>query len=114
MIYADGDVVKSNCDLETQRHLVQKTRDRLAKQKADSLARRGAYLIDVLLTGSHITPGISQACALDLDSVLLSFFELERKDQTSGQDMEHLEFNLQLDLPNETPDFDQWFTAVFT
>jgi hypothetical protein len=56
IIYVDGDVVQSNCDLETQRHLVQKTRDRLATQNADSLARRGVYLIDVLLDESHSMP----------------------------------------------------------
>jgi hypothetical protein len=113
MIYADGDVVQSNCDVETQRHLVQKTRDRLTRQKVDSLARRGVYLIDVLLKESHITPDTSQAFALDLDSVLLSFFALEEQDQTRGQDGERLELDVQSETANEAPDFDQWFSAVF-
>jgi hypothetical protein len=113
IIYVDGDVVQSNCDLETQRHLVQKTRDRLATQNADSLARRGVYLIDVLLDESHSMPRTSQGSALDLDRVILSFFEVERQDQTLGQATEHLELNLQSEVANEAPDFDQWFSAVF-
>jgi hypothetical protein len=50
---------------------------------------------------------------LDLDRVILSFFEVERQDQTLGQATEHLELNLQSEVANEAPDFDQWFSAVF-
>jgi len=113
MSHADGNVVQSSSNLETQRSLIQKARDRLAMQKADSLARRGVYLIDVLLNGSHVALGTSQALELNLDDILSSFFELERQDQTRGRDTERLELGLQPDLPDETPDFDQWFSAVF-
>ena len=113
MIYTDGNVVQSSYDLETQRHLIQITRDRLTKQKADSLARRGVYLIDVLLNESHIASGTSQACALDLDSVLSSFFTLDGQDQRCGQDAECLQLDSQSNPPDEVPDFDQWFSAVF-
>ena len=114
MTYADGHVVQSSYNLEAQRQLIQKARDRLTRQKADSLARRGVYLIDVLLNKSHITSGTSQGLTLDLDSVLASFFELEEKDQTCGRHAERSELDSQPDPPNETPDFDQWFSAVFT
>lgn len=114
MTYADGNVVQSSCNLETQRQLIQKARDRLTRQKADSLARRGVYLIDVLLEQSHNTPGTSQASSLNLDSILSSFFELEERDQTRGRHTEQREEpDLQPDPPNEIPDFDQWFSAVF-
>jgi hypothetical protein len=111
MKYADGNVVQSSSDLEAQRHLIQKARERLAKQKADSLARRGVYLIDILLNEPHATPG--QLSALSLDSVLSSFFEMEQQDKAYGQDPEALELESQANPPNETPDFDQWFSAVF-
>jgi hypothetical protein len=111
MKYADGNVVQSSSDLEAQRHLIQKARERLAKQKADSLARRGVYLIDILLNKPHDTPG--QFSALSLDKVLTSFFELEQQDITRGKDLESAELESQPNLPNETPDFDQWFSAVF-
>lgn len=111
MKYTDGNVVQSSSDLEAQRHLIQKARERLAKQKADSLARRGVYLIDIMLDESHATPG--QFSALSLDKVLSSFFEMEQQDMIRGQDPESRELELQPGLPNETPDFDQWFSAVF-
>jgi hypothetical protein len=113
MTYADGNVVQSSYNLETQRQLIQKARDRLTRQKADSLARRGVYLIDVLLNESHITSGTPQASTLNLDSVLSSFFELEERDQARGRHTERSELDLQPDPPNEIPDFDQWFSAVF-
>ena len=72
------------------------------------------YLIDVLLEQSHNTPGTSQASSLNLDSILSSFFELEERDQTRGRHTEQrAEPELQPDPPNEIPDFDQWFSAVF-
>jgi hypothetical protein len=111
MTYADGNVVQSSSDLEAQRHLIQKARDRLARQKADSLARRGMYLIDILLNESHAKPG--QFSAISLDSVLSSFFEMEQRDKICGRDMEGRELEFQPVVPNETPDFDQWFSAVF-
>jgi hypothetical protein len=113
MRYADGNVVQSSSDLEAQRLLIEKARKRLARQKADSLARRGVYLIDILLNDAHVTPVTSQYPALNLDSVLSSFFELEQQDMTRGQDLESAELDSQPNLPHETPDFDQWFSAVF-
>lgn len=113
MVYADGNVVQSSSNLEAQRHLIHRARERLARQKVDSLARRGVYLIDVLLGDRQITLGNSQAFALDIDSVLSSFFELERQDEIRGRDLGSLELESQPHPPNETPDFDQWFSAVF-
>jgi hypothetical protein len=113
MTYADGNVVQSSYNLESQRQLIQKARDRLTKQKADSLARRGVYLIDVLLNESHITSGTPQASTLNLDGILSSFFELEERDQTRGRHTERSELDLQPGPPIEIPDFDQWFSAVF-
>lgn len=113
MTHADGNVVQNIHNLETQRQLIQKARDRLTRQKADSLARRGVYLIDVLLNQSHTSSGTSQAFTLNLDSILSSFFELEEQNQTRDRYTERPELDLQPDLPKETPDFDQWFSAVF-
>lgn len=113
MAFADGNVVQSSSNLEAQRHLIYKARDRLERQKADSLAWRGVYLIDVLLNESHITSGTSQASTINLDSVLSSFFKLEQHDQTRDQHVERLELNLHPDPQDETPDFDQWFSAIF-
>jgi hypothetical protein len=113
MTFADGNVVQSSYNLESQRQLIQKARDRLTRQKADSLARRGVYLIDVLLNESHITLGTSQASTLNLDSILSSFFEMEERNQTRGRHTERSELDLQPDPLNEILDFDQWFNAVF-
>jgi hypothetical protein len=111
MTYTDGNVVQSNSDLEAQRRLIQKARNRLAKQNADSLARRGVYLIDILLNETHATPG--QFSTLSLDSILSTFFELEEQDKARYQDHRSLATEPQPNPPNETPDFDQWFNAVF-
>lgn len=111
MTYADGNVVQSSSDLDAQRHLIEKARVRLVRQKADSLARRGVYLIDILLNESHATPG--QLSVLSLDSVLSSFFELEQQDKAFGRGLEGFELESQPIVPSETPDFDQWFSAVF-
>lgn len=118
MTSTDGNVIQSSSDLEAQRNLIQKARDRLAKQKADSLARRGVYLIDVLLNEPHATPATSQYFPLTLDSILSSFFALEQQDRIRrppGGFQPILQLNppMQPDPPIETPDFDQWFSAVF-
>jgi hypothetical protein len=113
MTYADGNVVQSSYNLESQRHLIRKARDRLARQEADSLARRGVYLIDVLLSESHATSGASQAFRFNIDNVLSSFFELEEQDLVRGPDTERLELGLRSDPTDEIPAFDEWFSGVF-
>jgi len=72
------------------------------------------YLIDVLLDKSHVTSANSQAFTLNLDGVLSSFFELEEQEQTRGRHTERPALGLQPNPPNEIPEFDQWFSAVFT
>lgn len=113
MIYADGNVVQSRYNLETQRQLIEKARDRLSRQQADSLARRGVYLINVLLENSYNPSGASQPVELNLDNALSSFFDLEEQDWPCAQHVEGPELELLPDSSNETPDFDQWFSAVF-
>lgn len=114
MIYADGNTAHGSHSLDTQLNLIQKARERLTGQKADSLARRGVYLIDALLNHFDIMSGNSQACSLDFDNVLSSFLDLEEQDQVKDPSAERSEHDMYSGPPLETPDFDQWFTGIFS
>ncbi|KAK5121362.1 hypothetical protein LTR85_005528 [Meristemomyces frigidus] len=102
---------------------VQNARERLLKQKSDTMARRGVHLIDALLanesahfcaTQSLASPAMSppgSASSLDFDGIVARFFELDRdRPQHANDYAQSSEVDTLWDLPEN---FDLWFGSTF-
>jgi hypothetical protein len=114
MMHHEAGLAQPTSARHKQMSLVRNARARLVQQKMDSLARRGVYLIDILLAQVHCQPSVSASSPIDLNAIVSAFLYREREDEggTHAQDMLSSTAgpSPRVNLPE---DFDQWFSHMF-